>query len=336
METNVTPKVDSQAKPQSDSQAKPLAAALHTIETALKQVIVSQEAPLHQLMVAMTASGHVLLEGVPGIAKTLMAKSLATSVRGEFKRIQFTPDLLPTDIVGTKVYNQKEQVFEVHKGPVFSNFLLADEINRTPAKTQSGLLEAMTEGFVSIAGEAIPLPSPYMVVATQNPLEFDGTYQLPEALVDRFLMKIIIDYPTSTAEIDVLKRHHTGVLNNRNATTAIDAVIGLEELSQLQQAAQAVQVEERLFKYMVTLVGSSRTHEAVDLGASPRGTVALMQASKAEALIQGRDYVIPEDIKNVFAPVMRHRLRLKPEFELEGLDVEVVLKQLLLTVEVPR
>lgn len=306
------------------------------IENALKNTIVAQETALHHIVVAMVANGHVLLEGVPGIAKTLMAKSLAKSVQGEFKRIQFTPDLLPADIVGTKVYNQQVQNFEIYKGPVFSNFVLADEINRTPAKTQSGLLEAMTEGSVSIGGLSMPLPDPYMVLATQNPLEFDGTYQLPEALVDRFLMKIIIGYPSAAAEKDILKRHHAGTLDNKNNTDAIVPVLTLEALKNLQMAAQSVQVEEHLFNYMVALTSGSRNHEAIELGASPRGTVALLQASKAEALVSGRNYVIPEDVKAVFLPVLRHRLRLKPEFELEGLDIEVVLKQLLQTVEVPR
>lgn len=303
---------------------------------SLKTVIVAQEEVLHQLVVALIARGHVLIEGVPGIAKTLMAKTLSSSVNGDFKRIQFTPDLLPADIIGTKVYNQKSQTFELHKGPIFSNFLLADEINRTPAKTQSGLLEAMTEGFVTIGSEPVALPEPYMVIATQNPLEFDGTYQLPEALVDRFMMKVLVDYPKRESEVSVLKRHHEGILDQKNTVRIGGEAFSLDQLLALQVAAQAVAVESSLFDYMVALVGMTRQHEAIDLGASPRGTVALMQASKAEALMQGRDYLIPEDIKAVFLPVLRHRIRLKPEYELEGLDISSVLMHILQMVEVPR
>lgn len=309
---------------------------LKQIENEIHGVIVSQDDAVHELLVALIARGHVLLEGVPGLAKTLLAKSLAQTVAASFKRVQFTPDLLPSDITGTKVYNMKEQTFEIQKGPIFTNILLADEINRTPAKTQAGLLEAMTESQVSIAGEPIHLPNPYMVIATQNPLEFDGTYNLPEALVDRFLMKIVMTYPTMADEVAILKRHHTGVLDVHNTVAAITKSISLAQLEEIQTAAAAVTVSDSLFAYICTIVRATREHEAVDLGISPRGAIALLNASKAEAFLQGRDFIQPEDVKRMAMPTLRHRIGLKAEFEIEGVRADDVISDLLRAIEVPR
>lgn len=309
---------------------------LKQIETEIHGVIVSQDDAVHELLVALIAKGHVLLEGVPGLAKTLLAKSLAQTVEASFKRVQFTPDLLPSDITGTKVYNMKEQTFEIQKGPIFTNILLADEINRTPAKTQAGLLEAMTESKVSIAGEPIHLPNPYMVIATQNPLEFDGTYNLPEALVDRFLMKIVMTYPTMADEVAILKRHHTGVLDVHNTVAVITKAITLEQLEAIQTAAAAVTVTDPLFTYICNIVRATRDHEAVDLGISPRGAIALLNASKAEAFLQGRDFIQPEDVKRMAMPTLRHRIGLKAEFEIEGVRGDDVILDLLRSIEVPR
>lgn len=309
---------------------------LERIKSEVRKVIVGQDEMIELAVVGLVAGGHVLLEGVPGTAKTLLVKTLAHIISLDFKRIQFTPDLMPADITGTKIFNMQTRAFELRKGPVFTNLLLADEINRTPPKTQSGLLEAMAENAVTIEGEMLELDEPYMVFATQNPLEYEGTYPLPEALLDRFLMKINIDYPSAEEEFMVLKKHHLGFDAGKLSNCALERVCSREEIIQLRQKAVDINVEDPLLKYMTCLIQETRKNPMIEVGSSPRGTIALMKCSKALALLSGRDYVLPEDIKKIFIPTMRHRIVLKAELEIEGVKVEKVLKNILDKVEVPR
>lgn len=306
------------------------------INRELKKVIVEQEELIEQSIISLLSGGHVLLEGVPGLAKTLMVRALAKTLSLDFKRIQFTPDLMPADVTGTKIFNMQTREFELKKGPIFTNLLLADEINRTPPKTQAGLLEAMAEQTVSIDGEMHELPSPYMVFATQNPLEYEGTYPLPEALVDRFLMKIIIDYPSNNAEKEVLKRHNEGFSSIDLNKVNLEAVCKAEDILKCREQVEKVRVDEELLEYIVKIISETRNNPTIDIGSSPRGSIALLQCSKACAAYNGRDYVIPEDIKRMAVPTLRHRIILKPELELEGVKPEQVLGDILSKVKVPR
>lgn len=302
----------------------------------LRKVIVEQDELIEYSLISLISGGHVLLEGVPGLAKTLMVKTLAKTLYLDFKRIQFTPDLMPSDVTGTKVFNMQSREFELKKGPIFTNFLLADEINRTPPKTQAGLLEAMAENTVTIDGEMLELPSPYMVFATQNPLEYEGTYALPEALMDRFLMKIIIGYPSIKAEKEVLKRHNEGFSSIALDKADIHTVCNTENILKCREEVQKVKIEDDLMEYIVNIISETRNNPIIDIGSSPRGTIALLQCSKACAAYNGRDYVIPEDIKRMAIPTLRHRIILKPEMELEGVKPEQVLTDILSKVKVPR
>ncbi|HOQ15985.1 MAG TPA: MoxR family ATPase [Defluviitaleaceae bacterium] len=306
------------------------------IKKELRKVIIEQNELLEYSLIALIAGGHVLLEGVPGLAKTLMIRSLAKTLSVDFKRIQFTPDMMPADITGTKVFNMQTRTFELKKGPIFTNFLLADEINRTPPKTQAGLLEAMAESSVSIDGEVMPLPNPYMVFATQNPLEYEGTYPLPEALVDRFLMKIVIKYPSLQGEKEILKRHHEGFSSDDLDRANIEAVCKKEEILACRQLVSKVKVDESLMEYIVQIIAETRNNPVIEVGSSPRGGIALLNCSKACAAYYGRDYVIPEDIKNMAIPTLRHRIILKPEVELEGITADQVLMNILSKIKVPR
>jgi MoxR-like ATPase len=306
------------------------------INNELKKVIVEQDELLENSLISLISGGHVLLEGVPGLAKTLMIKALSRTLSLDFKRIQFTPDLMPADVTGTKIFNMQTREFEMKKGPVFTNFLLADEINRTPPKTQAGLLEAMGEHQVSVDGEMLELPSPYMVFATQNPLEYEGTYPLPEALIDRFLMKILIEYPSAAAEKEIIKRHHQGFSSIDIDKSGIEPVCSAEDIFRIREAAQKVSVDDMLMEYIVNIISETRNNPAIDIGSSPRGSIALLQCSKACAIYSGRDYVIPEDIKKMAVPVLRHRIILKPELELEGIRPDHAVKEILSKVKVPR
>lgn len=306
------------------------------VKTELKKAIVGQEVLLDQFIISLLAGGHVLIEGVPGLAKTLAVKALAKTVSVDFKRIQFTPDLMPSDITGTRVFNMQTREFELKHGPIFTNFLLADEINRTPPKTQAGLLESMAEATMSIDGEMLPLPVPYMVFATQNPLEYEGTYPLPEALVDRFLMKILIDYPSSEEEELILERHHGGTLTMSLEEAGMVPVWSREELMEKRKQVNSVQAEPALIRYIVAIVKESREHPMIEIGASPRGSIALLQSAKACACYLGRDYIIPEDIKAMTAPVLRHRIVVRPELEIEGVKPDQILADILAKVKVPR
>jgi MoxR-like ATPase len=310
--------------------------SLKKINEELKKVIVEQEELIEQSIISLLSGGHVLLEGVPGLAKTLMVRALAKTLSLDFKRIQFTPDLMPADITGTRIFNLQTREFELKKGPIFTNFILADEINRTPPKTQAGLLEAMSENTVSIDGEMHQLASPYMVFATQNPLEYEGTYPLPEALVDRFLMKIIIEYPSFAAEKEVLKRHHEGFSSIDLDKCDLRTVCSAEDILRVREQVEKVKIEEALLEYIVNIVLETRSNPTIEIGSSPRGSIALLQCSKACAYYNGRDYVIPEDIKKMTIPTLRHRVTLKPELELEGVKSDQVLKDILSKVKVPR
>ncbi|MCC7163319.1 MAG: MoxR family ATPase [Anaerolineae bacterium] len=310
--------------------------AFHALAAESKKTLVGQEAVFEQMVIALFVRGHVLLEGVPGTAKTLAAKTLAHLVRAEFRRVQFTPDLMPSDIVGTQVFDVNNSKFYLRRGPVFANLVLADEVNRAPAKTQAALLEAMEERQVTIEGERHLLPEPFMVLATQNPIEYEGTYPLPEAQLDRFLFKTIVKYPSTDAETDILRRYHQGFDAHQLSQAGLTPVLSPDDLTALRAEINTITVEEGILAYITKL--SDVTRRAVDLalGASPRASIAMLLASKTYAAMQGRNYVVPDDIKAIALPVMRHRIMLKPEAEIEGLDADGIIQRILASVEVPR
>jgi MoxR-like ATPase len=278
----------------------------------------------------------VLLEGVPGTAKTLMAKTLAALTGVEFKRVQFTPDLMPSDVIGTQVFEMGTGQFRLRKGPVFTNILLGDEINRAPAKTQSALLEAMEERQVTIEGERLPLPEPFFVMATQNPVEYEGTYPLPEAQLDRFLFKVIVDYAPQEVEIEVLRRYHAGFDAHRLETVGLRPVMNPEILAQCRAEIRQVQVDDGILKYVTDIAQASRKSLDLILGGSPRASISLLLAAKSWAAMQNRAYVTPDDVKFLARPVYRHRIILKPEAEIEGLTPDTAMARILARVEVPR
>jgi MoxR-like ATPase len=284
--------------------------------------------------VALLVRGHVLLEGVPGVAKTLLAKALAASLQLEFKRLQFTPDLMPSDVVGQLIYERQE--FRFRPGPVFTNLLLADEVNRTPPKTQAALLEAMEERQVSVDGEPRPLPDPFLVVATQNPVEYEGTYPLPEAELDRFLLKILVDYPSAEEEAAIVARHDKGLDPHDLASVGIRQVASAADLAAARKEVADVAVDDRVRDYIVAVVRATRVSPSVSLGASPRGATMVLWASKAWAWLAGKPFVTPDEVKAVALPTLRHRIELRPEVELEGATPDGVLNGVLASVPVPR
>lgn len=301
-----------------------------------KKALVAQDEVFEQMVIALLVRGHVLLEGVPGTGKTLAAKTLAHLVRAEFKRVQFTPDLMPSDITGTQVFNVAGGNFYLKRGPVFANVVLADEINRAPAKTQAALLEAMEERQVTIEGERHALPEPFLVLATQNPIEYEGTYPLPEAQLDRFLFKTVVTYPGLDAEADVLRRYHQGFDAHRLADAGLNPVLSPEDLTGLRHQIDGITVEDGIIMYITKLSDATRRASDLALGASPRASIALLLASKAYAAMQGRNYVVPDDVKGIALPVLRHRILLKPEAEIEGLNADGIVQRLLASVDVPR
>jgi len=306
---------------------------------ALHQVIVGQDELIHGLQVALLTNGHVLLEGLPGLAKTLAVSTLAGAVHGSFARVQFTPDLLPSDLVGTEIYNTKDATFEARKGPIFANFCLADEINRAPAKVQSALLEAMQERQVSIGGETFKLPSPFLVLATQNPIEQDGTYRLPEAQVDRFFLKVLVDYPTEDEELAIMQR-----MARTSEPPGVEPIIELETILQARARVDQIHIDPRLMQYIVRIVQSTRNPRAfgleeledqIQIGASPRASIVLSLCSRACAFLEHRGYVTPADIKKVAHPVLRHRIIASYEAEARGKTSDDLVARILETISVP-
>ncbi len=303
------------------------------IRDEVAKVVVGQESVMSGMLCALLADGHVLLEGVPGVAKTLLVKSLAATMSLDASRVQFTPDLMPSDVVGQMMFDQGS--FRFRPGPVFTNLMLADEINRTPPKTQAALLEAMEEHQVSIDGTPRPLPEPFMVIATQNPVEYEGTYPLPEAQLDRFLLKLLVDYPTQPQELEVLRRHHRGLDPHNPAGAGVGAIADAQVLTAARREVAAITVEEPVLAYVVEVVRATRQSPSLSLGVSPRGATALLKTAKAWAWLVGRPFVTPDEVKTMVRPTLRHRVVVRPELEIEGVGADQVLDGILAQVPAP-
>lgn len=311
-----------------------LRASLEKVKTEIAKVIVGQEDMIEHLLAALLSNGHVLIEGVPGVAKTITAKLLAKTIDVDFSRIQFTPDLMPSDILGTSVFSVKNSEFEFKKGPIFSNFVLIDEINRSPAKTQSALFEVMEERQITMDGIRYTMDEPFLVVATQNPIEHEGTYRLPEAQLDRFLFKINVKYPNLEQEIAIIKNQHEN--KKEDKTDVVERVITAQQLKNYQHLVKEIIVESQLIEYIAKIIINTRENQFLYLGASPRASLALLTASKAFAALRGRDFVTPEDIKEASYAVLRHRVIVSPEREMEGLTADEIIRQILEGIEIPR
>lgn len=305
---------------------------LNPLIYAYEERILGQTKNLRLLLAAVLSGGHVLIEGVPGTGKTQMVRTLSNLIGGDFQRIQFTPDLLPSDITGSTIFNMKENTFQTVKGPIFANIVLADEINRTPAKTQAALLEAMEEKQVTIQGETYALPDVFFVVATQNPIEFEGTYPLPEAQQDRFLFKLTIDFPELEEETDVLKQ----VLGRWNTDASTEAILDLSAFRAIQEEMQAVTISDDILSYIMQIVRRTRESESIRFGASTRAAIAMAKTAKAWAYMQDREYVTPDDVKVVAKPALRHRIQVSPQMELEGVSLEQIIEEIVGQVAVPR
>jgi MoxR-like ATPase len=308
--------------------------SVFNIKKQLQKVIVGQKDMMDLLLVSLLANGHVLIEGVPGVAKTITAKLLSRTINVAFSRIQFTPDLMPSDILGTSVFNVKTSEFEFKKGPIFSSMILIDEINRAPAKTQAALFEVMEEKQVTMDGTTYKMEEPFIVLATQNPIEQEGTYRLPEAQLDRFLFKIIVDYPTADEELEIIMREQA--LENTTKASKIETVITGRKIVEFRSLVNQIKIEENLLKYIANIVVNTRSNSFLYLGASPRASIAILSASKAFAAIEGRDFVTPEDIKRATIPVLQHRVIVTPEREMEGLTSKQIIEQIIEAVEIPR
>lgn len=308
--------------------------SLADVKNEISKVIVGQESMIDHLLAALLANGHVIIEGVPGVAKTITAKLLAKTIDVDFNRIQFTPDLMPSDILGTSIFNMKTSEFEFKKGPIFSNFILIDEINRSPAKTQAALFEVMEERQITMDGNRYVMEEPFLVVATQNPIEHEGTYRLPEAQLDRFLFKIEVKYPELEQEIAIIQNQHLSKVDDKSSV--VNKVINAAELKKYQNLVKDVIVEPQLVEYIAKIIVNTRENQFLYLGASPRASLALLTASKAMAAIRGRDFVTPEDIKDVSYAVLRHRVVVSPEREMEGLTADEIIRQILEGIEIPR
>ncbi|GIF45303.1 AAA family ATPase [Actinoplanes xinjiangensis] len=310
--------------------------ALGRLRAEVGKAVVGQDAVVGGVLVALLCGGHVLLEGVPGVAKTLLVRALSMALDLDTKRVQFTPDLMPGDVTGSLIYDARSTAFNFRPGPVFTNLLLADEINRTPPKTQAALLEAMEERQVTVDGSARPLPQPFLVAATQNPIEYEGTYPLPEAQLDRFLLKLSVPLPQREEELNILRAHHHGFDPRDLKSAGVTPVAGPADLLAGRYAVQHVAVAEPVLAYIVDLCRATRTAPALELGASPRGATALLAVSKANAWLHGRDYVLPDDVKAFTVPTLRHRVRLRADAELDGATVDGVLAAVLAAVPAPR
>ena len=304
------------------------------LKEQVQKIIIGQEQNVELLLTAVIANGHVLIEGVPGVAKTLSARLLAKLINADFSRIQFTSDIMPSDILGTNVYNMSSNSFDFHKGPVFGDIVLVDEINRAPAKTQSALFEVMEEKQATIDGKVYPLSNIYTIIATQNPIEQAGTYRLPEAQMDRFMFKISVGYPSLEDEMKILEGHNTN--QEYTKLNGIDPILSIADILELREKASKIHANANAIKYITKIVQQSRSHKSVYIGASPRATIALLAASKAYALIQGRDYIIPDDIKMLAIPVMQHRISLTAEAEMEGISIQQVIGEIVNSVNVPK
>lgn len=311
-----------------------LQAGIAAIKAEINSVIVGQHKMIDQLLVAILSNGHVLLEGVPGVAKTITAKLLSKTLSLHFSRIQFTPDLMPSDILGTSVFDLSKSVFNFKKGPIFSNFVLIDEINRAPAKTQAALFEVMEERQITVEGVTHGMEAPFLVIATQNPIEQEGTYRLPEAQLDRFLFKINIDYPNLSEEIAILQRENA--LQNKQKLDNIKQILSQVDIIKYQSIVKQITIEPQLLEYIAKIVTNTRENAFLYLGASPRASIAILNAAKGFAALRGRDFVTPEDIKDSAVPVLQHRVMVAPEREMEGLTGEQIIKQIIDTVEIPR
>ncbi len=334
MENNNSNEINDNVNFENRIDLTPLLKAITEIKHELGTVIVGQEKMIDQLLVGILSNGHVLLEGVPGVAKTITAKLLAKTLQIDFSRIQFTPDLMPSDILGTSVYDLKKAEFEFKKGPVFSNLVLIDEINRAPAKTQAALFEVMEERQITIDGTQYLLEAPFLVIATQNPVEQEGTYRLPEAQLDRFLFKITIDYPTQDEEVAIIKREH--ILQDHGKLENIRPVLSRQAIVEYQSLVKQVIIEPQLIEYIAKIVVNTRENAFLYLGASPRASIAILNASKSFAAIRGRDFVTPEDIREAAVPVLQHRVIVSPEREMEGVTSVNIINQILESVEIPR
>ena len=308
---------------------EPIRDIAQEVLSEVSRVIVGYGDILQQLFIALLVNGHVLLEGVPGLGKTVMAKTFAKTLGISFRRVQFTPDLLPSDITGTKIFDQNEGAFVLQKGPLFANIVLADEINRSAPKTQAALLEAMAERQITIEGDTLPLDKPFMVVATENPVEMEGTYPLPEAQLDRFIMKLWLEYPEKEEEVDIMRRQISG------ESPSVEAITNGEEILAAQNLMNMVYIDDRILKYIRDIVIKTRSHPQIALGCGPRASLVLMKCSKARAAILGRVYVTPDDVRALVVPALNHRILLKPEAELEGLDVKIVIKNIIEDIPIP-
>lgn len=311
-----------------------LSAAVADIRNEISKVIVGQHEMVDMLMIGLLCDGHILIEGVPGVAKTLTAKLMAKIINAEFSRIQFTPDLMPSDVLGTSVFNPKEADFQFKRGPIFSNIILIDEINRAPAKTQAALFEVMEERQITIDGSTHILDFPFLVLATQNPIEQEGTYRLPEAQLDRFLFKINVNYPTLEEEINILINQQT--LSQNALLQEVNKILSTLQIAEYRNIIKQVMIEPKLVEFIAKIVNATRNNPSLFLGASPRASLAILKASKANAAIKGRDFVKPEDILEMAAPVMRHRIILTPEKEMEGATPDELVKNIITSIEVPR
>ncbi|GAB3818032.1 MoxR family ATPase [Pontibacter rugosus] len=309
--------------------------AAQRIKQELGQIIVGQQNLVKLLLVAMLADGHVLIEGVPGIAKTLTAKLLARTIQADFSRIQFTPDLMPSDVLGTSVFHPGTATFDYKKGPIFANIVLIDEINRAPAKTQASLFEVMEEQHITHDGQLYALGAPFLVLATQNPIEQEGTYRLPEAQLDRFMFKVLVDYPSMADEVTILELQHQGASLKRDLER-VQPVLTAAQLLELRKAVQSVHLDRKLLEYIAQLVGETRVSKSLYLGASPRASIALLNSSKALAALRGRGFVTPEDVQELAPAILRHRILLTPDREMEGITPDEVIKQIIQKIEVPR
>lgn len=307
---------------------------VNEIRSELGKIIVGQKRMVDLLIAALLADGHVLIEGVPGVAKTLTTKLLAQTISADFSRIQFTPDLMPADVIGTSVFNPKTTDFEFKEGPIFSNIVLIDEINRSPAKTQAALFEVMEERQITVDGKTYFMEPPFMVVATQNPIEHEGTYRLPEAQLDRFLFRIDVPYPSLDEEVEILSGSYSR--KNKLDISTLDKVISAEEIAKQRDITASIHVEPELMKYIAEVIQNTRNSSSVSIGASPRASVFVMKAAQAWAAMNGRDFITPEDVKEVINPVLRHRITLTPEKEMEGMKPDQVIQMILEKVEVPR